>query len=91
MTIDDTTDRELAVKRLKKRHDFHGHLFVYTVINGFLVVIWAMTGLHRFFWPILPMLGWGIGVFFNAWDVYRPDTFTEDQIQREIAHLRKSR
>jgi hypothetical protein len=90
MTIDDTTDRELALKRLKKRHDFHGHLFAYTLINGFLVLIWALTG-HGFFWPMFPILGWGIGVFFNAWDVYRTDTYSEEQIQREIAHLHKSR
>src|SRR6266480_4627420 len=96
MAIDETTEfdlaavsREQAIKRLKKRRDFHGHLLVYALVNGFLVAIWAVTGLHRFFWPIFPMLGWGIGVVLNAWDVYRSDTFSEDQIQREIEHLQR--
>lgn len=80
----DPTDRERAIRRLKKRRDFHGHLFVYTVINAVLVAIWAVLGRHGFFWPIFPILGWGAAVVFNAWDAYRKDTFSEDQIQREI-------
>ena len=99
MTINDTTtgpdrgamSREQAIKRLKKRRDFYGHLLVYALVNGFLVVIWAVTDPHGFFWPIFPMLGWGIGVALNAWDVYRSDTFSEDQIQREIGHLKQHR
>ena len=87
----DALSRERAIKRLKKRRDFYGHLLVYALVNGVLVAIWAMTALHGFFWPIFPILGWGIGVVLNAWDVYRTDTFTEEQIRREIAHLHKNR
>lgn len=81
--------RERAIKRLRKRRDFYGHLFVYTLVNGFLVAIWALVDLHGFFWPIFPILGWGVAVVLNAWDVYRTDAFSEDQIQREIAHLQR--
>jgi hypothetical protein len=35
--------RERAIKRLKKRRDFSGHLLVYFLVNAFLVVIWAVT------------------------------------------------
>jgi len=97
MTINDTTtgsdldvvSRERAIKKLKKRRDFYGHLVVYAVVNSFLVAIWAVTDVHGFFWPIFPMLGWGIGVVLNAWDVYRNDSFSEEQIQREIQHQRR--
>ncbi len=97
MALNDTTtgsdvdvlSRERAIKRLKKRRDFYGHLVVYAVVNSFLVAIWAVTDLHGFFWPIFPMLGWGIGVVLNAWDVYRNDAFSEEQIQREVEHLRR--
>ena len=96
MTIDGTTrvDRDdaartQAIKRLKKRRDFYGHLFVYAVVNAVIVAIWAVTNVHAFFWPIFPMLGWGIGVVFNGWDVFRPETFSEARIQREIEHLRR--
>jgi hypothetical protein len=80
--------RERAIKHLKKRRDFSGHLLVYVLVNGFLVVIWALTGDHGFFWPVFPMAGWGIGVVMNAWDVYRNDEFGEEPIRREMEHLR---
>ncbi len=83
--------RERAIKRLKKRRDFVGHLLVYVMVNGIVVTIWAMTNAHGFFWPIFPILIWGIGVVMNGWDVYRGDTFSEDQIQREVEHLQRRR
>ena len=86
-----STTRDRAIKRLRKRRDFFGHLVVYAVVNGFLVAIWAVTTPHGFFWPVFPMLGWGIGVVLNAWDVFRKYTFSEEQIQREIEHLDRHR
>jgi hypothetical protein len=83
--------RERAIKRLKKRRDLSGHLLVYVLVNGFLVTIWAVTGVHNFFWPVFPILGWGVAVVLNVWDVLRPDVISEAQIQREIAHLRRDR
>ncbi|HEY2802392.1 MAG TPA: 2TM domain-containing protein, partial [Actinomycetota bacterium] len=53
--------RDLALRRIKRRSDFKAHLFAYVVVNGFVVAIWALAG-SGFFWPIFPMLGWGIGV-----------------------------
>jgi hypothetical protein len=96
MTINETierdqlmTTRDRALKRLRKRRDFYGHLVVYAVVNAVLVAIWAVTTPHGFFWPIFPMLGWGVGVVLNAWDVYRNDTFSEEQIQREMENLNR--
>lgn len=90
MTYDETPRqdalRERAIKRLKKRRDFRAHLLLYVLVNGFLVVIWAMTG-SGFFWPVFPMVAWGIGVLANAYDVYVGDEITEEQIQREMQHL----
>jgi 2TM domain len=92
MAIDESSRqdvlRERAIKRLKKRRDFSGHLLVYVLVNAFFVVIWAMTtDAHGFFWPVFPIVGWGIGVVLNAWDVYRNDEFDEEQIRREIERL----
>jgi hypothetical protein len=76
--------RDRAVTQLKKRRDFYGHLLVYVLVNTFLVVIWAVVDAHGFFWPVFPIVGWGIGVVMNAWDVYWRPQITEDDIQREI-------
>jgi hypothetical protein len=76
--------RDRAVQQLKKRRDFRGHLLIYVLVNAFVVVIWALTGDHGFFWPVFVMGAWGIGVVMNAWDVYWRRDITEADIQREI-------
>ncbi len=83
--------RERAVKRLKKRRDFYTHLLVYLLVNGFLVAIWAITTAPEFFWPVFPMVGWGIGVVMNAWDTFRDEDFREAQIQHEMRRLERQR
>ena len=97
MSIDDRTAvqtdgselRDRAVKRLKKRRDFYGHVLVYVLVNGFLTVLWLVTDRRGFFWPVFPMAGWGIAVILNAWDVIRPEEFDERRIQREMSRLRR--
>jgi hypothetical protein len=79
--------REAAVASLKKKRDFRTHLFIYALVNAVLVGIWAVTG-AGFFWPVFPILGWGIGVGANAWDVYGRKPITEDEIRRETDRLR---
>ena len=78
--------REEAISRLKKKRDFRAHVFIYLAVNAMLVVIWAITG-SDFFWPIFPILGWGVGVAANAWDVYGRKPIREDEIRREETRL----
>jgi hypothetical protein len=91
MSIDgaerDVALRELALDRLKKQADFKLHAMIYLLVNGFLVVIWWMTG-ASFFWPIFLIFGWGIGVAANWWDAYLRAVPTEVEIDKEIARLR---
>jgi 2TM domain len=79
--------REQAIQRLKKKRDFKTHLVIYFVVNVFLVAIWAVTG-AGFFWPVFPILGWGIGVVANGWDVYGRKPISEEEIRREADRLR---
>ncbi|HEY0389573.1 MAG TPA: 2TM domain-containing protein [Gaiellales bacterium] len=83
-TADDL--RDLAVRRLKKRRDFHAHLFAYAVINAMVWAIWAITG-DGYPWPAWLTLGWGIGLIFNAWDVFMRRPITEDDIRHEVDRL----
>jgi cytochrome b561 len=78
--------RDRAVEQLKKKRAFYGHLLVYTLVNATTVIVWAMTSDGGFFWPIFLMLGWGIGVVMNAWDVWHGE-FTEEQIAHEMERL----
>lgn len=86
-TTDDETLRARAVKRWRKQRDFRIHLLMYLMVNGALVVIWAVTG-AGFFWPVFPIVAWGIGVAAAAWDAYSRDVPTESEIRREMDHLR---
>jgi uncharacterized ion transporter superfamily protein YfcC len=79
--------RARALKRLKKRRDFAAHLVVYALVNTVIVVVWAVTS-RGFFWPVFPMAIWGIGIVMNAWDVWRGDEFTENQIAREVERIK---
>jgi hypothetical protein len=79
--------REQAIERIAKKREFAAHLAAYVLINGALVVIWAMTG-SGFFWPVFPILGWGVGVFFHGWDTYTAGP-TEDRIQHEMERLQR--
>jgi hypothetical protein len=79
--------RDRAILRLKKKRDFRTHLLAYVLVNTTLVIIWALTG-AGFFWPVFPILGWGIGVIFNAQDAYGKQELSEDAIQREMERMR---
>jgi hypothetical protein len=52
------------------------------------VLIWWLTG-AAFFWPVFPIVGWGIGLAVHAWDAYGPDTVTEDRVRREMDRMRR--
>src|SRR3954469_1985735 len=41
------------------------HASVYLVVNVMLIAIWAAAG-GGYFWPIWPILGWGIGLGCHA-------------------------
>ena len=85
----DLTARDRAVTRLKKRRDFRVHLLVYVLVNTFIVVIWLLTGPSGFFWPVFPIVGWGIGVVMNAWDVFGRSDIRDEDVRREMDRMRK--
>jgi 2TM domain len=85
--------RNQAVQRLKKRRDFKTHLLVYLVINAVLWGIWAIGGAPTdpVPWPLWVTAFWGVGLFFNAWDVFGRKPITEEEIQREASKLSEGR
>ena len=82
--------RQRALVRLRKKAEFRSHLTSYVLVNAALVVIWALTGgPGTYFWPIWPILGWGVGIGFHAWETYgQRKEISEDQIRREMDRLR---
>ena len=91
MTTDtrEQAPHDRAMQQLKKRRDFRGHVLVYVLVNAFVVAIWAMTGLHSFFWPVFIIGIWGIGLLMNAWEVYGRKEITEEDIRHELEREHK--
>lgn len=48
-----------------QREEFRGHLRSFVLVNLLLIAIWAATG-AGYFWPVWPLLGWGIGIAAHA-------------------------
>lgn len=87
-TNGDSGLREAAIKRLKEKRDFAAHVMAYVAVNAFLIAIWAFATSRGFFWPMFPLFGWGIGLFFHWWSIYM-DQPSEAEIQREMERLKQ--
>jgi hypothetical protein len=85
--------REQAVVQLKKKRDFRAHLLAYVLVNAFLWLIWGVVLTAAdgpwFPWPLFPLVGWGIGLVFHAWDTYGRKPFSDADIAREVERLRQ--
>ena len=75
--------REEARTRIQKRRDLGRRVVVYVVVNAILIGIWATSG-AGYFWPAWVMLALGVGLVFNAWDVFVRRPVTEADIEREM-------
>jgi hypothetical protein len=83
--------RATALDRLRRRRAFYRHLLLYSWANGLLIVIWAMSGTHGFFWPVFSLGGWGLAVLLHGWDALQDEEFTDREVRREQARQRRHR
>lgn len=81
--MEDAERRQAAIKRLEAKRGFGTHLVVYLSVNALLVVIWMATGMG-FFWPIWPIVGWGIGLVTHRWSINSAKPISEEAIRREM-------
>ncbi len=51
--------------RTGRRRHLRQHASVFVLINVLLVAIWAASG-GGYFWPVWPLVGWGIGLAKQA-------------------------
>ena len=82
--------REQALRQVKKRRDFRAHVFAFLVVNIVLWIAWSINGITSHSWDLWPLwvtLLWGLGLTFNAWDVYFRRPITEQDISREMDRL----
>lgn len=74
----------------KARAGFKWGLLSYFIVNAFLVVIWFFTpGSRHYFWPIWPILGWGVGLAFQYFHAYHGNKFLSAADEYEKLKNRK--
>jgi uncharacterized RDD family membrane protein YckC len=65
----ETVKNDEAYKRAKKRVEeikgFYAHLIVFIIVNAVLIAINLLVT-PGFLWFLIPLCGWGIGLFFHA-------------------------
>lgn len=57
-------------------------------MNAAIIGIWACNG-AGYFWPAWVMLGCGIGLVLNIWDVYFRRPVTEHDIEQEMKRIQR--
>lgn len=89
-TADPTIDpahaslREQAIQRIRARRAFLISAGWFVLINAMLVYIWSTSG--GFFWPLFPILFWGIGLVWQAIDLFGGG-MSEERIEAEMRRL----
>ena len=80
-------------KVAQKRVAFKYHVLIYFVMNLFFWTIWYISLRNNntipaqrdsIPWPVWPMIGWGIGVFFNYLGAYRNNDSMTDREYRKL-------
>ena len=91
-TIKTSSDKDPELWEIaQKRASFKSHLTVYVIMNIFFWLVWSFTGQRYnaqggFAWPVWPMIGWGIGLFFHFMGAYvYPKNYS---VEREYQKLK---
>ncbi|MEP6467766.1 MAG: 2TM domain-containing protein [Parafilimonas sp.] len=68
-------------KVAKKRAAFKWSFSAYVFVIFFLVCVWFFSsGAGSYFWPIWPIIGWGVGILFQYLAAYQGNNlFTAEQ------------
>ncbi len=72
-----------AALQLQRWRDFGSQVFAFVIGNIVFVVIWATQG-RGFFWPMYPLLVWGLGLSFQHFSVVIRGQITDEDVRRKL-------
>ena len=83
MNSEQQRDEELW-QMAKARAGFRWSFISYFIVNAFFVVIWFFSaGPESYFWPIWPMMGWGMGIAFQYFHAFHRNKIISTQQEYE--------
>jgi hypothetical protein len=85
----DSSLRDQALARLKRKREFRNHVVVFVAVNVLLWLIWAFSDDRGFPWPAFVTVFWGIGTAMQGWSVYgRRRPISDQEIEQEMQRMR---
>lgn len=82
--------RREAVRRIKRKRDFVGHLVLYAAVNAGLWIAWAISGANRHdLWPAWVTGFWLIFLVLDAYNVFKAREISDQQIQEEMRRMKR--
>jgi hypothetical protein len=72
-----------AATQLQRWRDFTSHLVAYVVVNLAFMGIWWLEG-GGTFWPVYPLVGWGIGLSFQHFGEILRGQITDHDVRRAM-------
>lgn len=89
MSVTSDELRKIARGRIEARRGFVPHLLAYVLVNAALIAIWFTVGHVGFFWPLIPLVLWGVGLGMHAWAAFFSKPVTETDVERELERLQR--
>jgi hypothetical protein len=88
-TFNENTSYFRAKERVEKLKGFYGNLASYCIVIPILIIINLNSG-SKFQWFWFPMLGWGLGVSFHAFEIFGYGKSWEEKKIQEILNKQKN-
>jgi hypothetical protein len=88
-----TEEEELRAKaeeRVSERAHLLQHIATYIIVNGFLVIVWALSG-AGYPWFLWVMAGWGIGLAAHIVGYFtgtRGQAMRDKMVEKEMERMR---
>ena len=82
---------DLLWQLARRRAGFKRNFTTYIVVNIFLIGVWYFSsGAESYFWPMWPILGWGIGVAMQYTAAYHvTKVFTAEEEYEKLKNQQK--
>lgn len=77
-----------AAQKVQARIGFYWHLTAYIAVNGFLILVYLLTGIlpgfYNYPWFVWTMAGWGIGLIFHYFAIFQFGSHNTAEVRRQM-------